>query len=152
VKTILNPAPAGDIDRSIFRYAGYVTPNETEAEYFTGVYRDDYTLEEWVQKCAARFVNMGASRVVITLGEKGAGISDGKTTTLYPAYTINAVDSTAAGDAFNGALAFALALNLDTDTAMRTACAAGALTASKAGAQTSIPDGRAIKQLMAQQG
>jgi len=139
VVTVLNPAPAGDVDSGIFKYADYITPNETEAEYFTGVYRDDWPLEEWVRKSAQKFINMGAGAVVITLGEKGAAWSDGKDVVIFPPYSIDAVDSTAAGDAFNGAFAYALALRMDMKETMDIACAAGALTASKAGAQTSIP-------------
>lgn len=148
VTTVLNPAPPGDIDRTVFKYADYVTPNETEAEYFTGIYRDDWPLEEWVQRCAEKFMDMGAGAVVITMGEKGAAFSDGKKTTIFPAYKIVAVDSTAAGDAFNGAFAYALAQNASIQEAVRMACAAGALTAAGVGAQPSIPYKKEIQALM----
>ena len=149
VVTVLNPAPAGDVGRSIFKYVDYVTPNETEAEYFAGIRQDDYPLTEWVEKCARKFMDMGAGAVVITLGEMGAGFCDGKDTIICPAYRVDAVDSTAAGDAFNGAFAYALALKTDVETAMKTGCAAGALTASKEGAQTSVPYRREIDAIMA---
>ena len=131
------------------KYVDYVTPNETEAEYFAGISQSDYPLNEWAKRCADKFIKMGAGHVVITLGGTGASFSDSNKTAIYPAYKINAVDSTAAGDAFNGAFAYALALNMDIGAAMKTACAGGALTASRAGAQTSIPYKSEINAMIA---
>ncbi len=139
VMTILNPAPAGTADPEVFGYADYVTPNETEAEYFTKIYRAELSFEGWIEKCSRRLMDMGAKNVVITLGEKGASFCSAKERFVCPPYKIDAVDSTAAGDAFNAGFACALARGGSIQSAMAYGCACGALTAQKPGAQEALP-------------
>jgi len=139
ITTVLNPAPAGDVDTDIFQYVDYITPNETEAEHLTGIYREGYSLDEWAEKASNKFLDMGIKNVIITLGEKGASFCSKDKLFFQPPYKVDAVDSTAAGDSFNGAFAYALSLNMGIEEAIKLGCAAGAITASKEGAQTSIP-------------
>ncbi len=139
VKTVLNPAPARKIPDSYFKMADYMTPNETECEFFTGLYQADMEPEAWRQAAAKRFHEMGAKRLVITLGANGALYSNGSESFVVPPYPVKALDSTAAGDAFNAAFAIKIAQGEDVNAALRYGNAAGALTASRMGSQPSLP-------------
>lgn len=135
--TILNPAPAQPLPNEILQLADVVIPNETEAAQLTGVNVTDIAS---AQIAATTLRHNGARRVVITLGDKGALFLDenGQAHTIAP-FAVQAVDTTAAGDAFVGALAAALARNQDWLTSLRQASAAGALAATKPSAQPSLP-------------
>lgn len=137
---ILNPAPACEIPDEMFALADYVTPNETEAEFFTGILREGIPLEDWCARAAGALHQRGAAKLIITLGEFGAYYSDGIRSFTMPAFRVDAVDSTAAGDAFNGGLAVRLAAGDDITDAMRYASACGALTATRRGSVPSLPD------------
>ena len=117
--------------------ADLVKPNETEAAYYTGLPVDEGDIVGWARQAAARLRAMGAPAALITLGAKGCYYS-GAEELFVPAFPITAVDATAAGDSFAGALAVALAEGMPMAEALRFASAAGAVTASKAGAQPSI--------------
>ena len=137
---ILNPAPACEIPDEMFALADYVTPNETEAEFFTGILREGMPLEAWCGAAAEALHRRGAAKLIITLGEFGAYYDDGGERFLMPAFRVQAVDSTAAGDAFNGGLAVRLAAGDGIADAMRYASACGALTATRRGSVPSLPD------------
>ena len=137
---ILNPAPACAIPDEIFALADYVTPNETEAEFFTGILRGDMPLNDWCALAAEAMHRRGAGKLIITLGEFGAYYSDGVRSFAVPAFRVNAVDSTAAGDAFSGGLAVRLAAGDDIEDAIRYASACGAITATRRGSVPSLPD------------
>ena len=137
---ILNPAPACEVPDSLLALADYVTPNETEAEFFTGISREGVPLEDWCASAAEALHARGVRRLIITLGEYGAFYSDGETRFTLPAFQVEAVDSTAAGDAFNGGLAVRLAAGDDIRAAMRYASACGAITATRRGSVPSLPD------------
>ncbi|HOW70581.1 MAG TPA: ribokinase [Phycisphaerae bacterium] len=144
VRVILNPAPAGSFPAGLFAKATYLTPNETEAEFFTGVAlppcgsgvgRDN----DWEARASARLLDMGPGKVIITLGQRGAYLATRNTRQLIPSYPVKAVDTTAAGDAFSGALALALAEGRSDEQAIAFANGAGALAATRAGSQPSLP-------------
>lgn len=99
--TILNPAPAKEIDEELLKYTDIIIPNETEAKVLTGV--DVAGLED-AQKAAEVFFTKGVKWVIITLGSKGAAVISKEEATVVPAYKVNAIDTTAAGDSFIGAL------------------------------------------------
>ena len=136
---ILNPAPACEIPDEMFTLADYVTPNETETEFFTGVYRDQTPLSEWRERAAKALHARGAKNVIITMGGEGAYFSGTGEAFMMPAFRISAVDTTAAGDAFNGGLAVRLAAGDGIRPAMRYASACGAIAAMRRGSMPSLP-------------
>ena len=148
---ILNPAPACEIPDEMFALADYVTPNETEAEFFTGILRDGMKLEDWCTRAAEAMHKRGAPRLIITLGEYGAYYSDGEQSFTMPPFRVDAVDSTAAGDAFNGGLAVRLAAGDDITAAMRYASACGAITTTRRGSVPSLPDDSEVTELLNRQ-
>lgn len=139
VTTVLNPAPAKEIPDSFYQLSDYFTPNETETEFYTKLYRSDMPLEEWYQKVAAFLHGKGTRNVVITLGEKGCLYSSEKETFIVPPFSIQAVDSTAAGDSFNAGFSVRIAAGASVREALRFGNACGALTAMKQGSMPSLP-------------
>jgi ribokinase len=140
---ILNPAPAppsGSLPEALLKNVDLLVPNETEAELLTGINPQD---EKSIEACALKLLSMGPKAVIITLGERGAiymtQSGEGITKIKVPTYPVKVVDSTAAGDAFCGALASQLARGATIETAMRYGCAAGALACTKPGAGPSLP-------------
>ena len=135
-KVILNPAPAHPLPADLLRHLYLITPNETEAEMITGVKITD---ESSAGEAARLLSEMGVQHVIITLGSKGALIySDGKAE-IVPALKVEAVDTTAAGDVFNGALTVALSEGRSLKEAARFACKASAISVTRVGAQSSAP-------------
>ena len=132
---ILNPAPFQKIPEEIIKNADYITPNETEAEFFTGVHIENAAD---AKKAAAVFIEKGVKNVIITLGKSGVYYTDGKTEINLPAIKVKAVDTTGAGDAFNGAFAAAIAMNFEIGDALRFANAGGALSVTKLGTAPSV--------------
>jgi len=137
-RVILNPAPAAELEDEILSQLDVITPNETEAERLTGIKVLD---EQDALKAANLLHGRGVNTVVITLGSKGAFFSDSGSglSMLVPGFTVSAVDTTAAGDVFNGHFAVALAEGKTLENAIRAAHAAAALSVQKLGAQSSIP-------------
>ncbi|GEO10248.1 ribokinase [Segetibacter aerophilus] len=136
VRVILNPAPACELPTSLFPKISIITPNEKEAEMLSGVAITD--LDSATE--AARIIRAkGVETVIITLGSKGAYISAGDISELVSAPEVEAVDTTAAGDVFNGALAVALSERKSLRDATFFACYAAALSVTKFGAQASAP-------------
>lgn len=141
---ILNPAPAQALPERLLRDVSILTPNETEAELLSGVKVRDLRSA----KLAARELRgLGAAAVVITLGKRGALVATEESETLVGGFPVKAVDTTAAGDVFNGALAVALAESRPLLEAVRFANAAAALSVTRVGAQPSAPKRRAIERL-----
>ena len=136
VLTILNPAPAQPLSTELLSLVDLLVPNETEAAQLTGIEVND---DADIERAARQLCERGARAVVITLGARGAlALSEGKTWRIPP-FKVKAIDTTAAGDAFVGALATAYAAHGNLDAAMREASAAGALAATRFGAQPSMP-------------
>jgi ribokinase len=133
---ILNPAPARPLPAALLRGVSILTPNETEAGMLAGVRVDG---EAGAARAARRLRARGVATVIITLGARGAYVADGDGARLAPGFRVKAVDTTAAGDIFNGALAVALAESRPLAAAVRFAQAAAAISATRMGAQTSAP-------------
>lgn len=135
VPTIWNPAPVRACDPALFALADWLTPNEQEAEQLSGVSRKGLAVEQWAAAAAAALLRFGAARVVITLGSRGAFFAGGGQSGLIPACRAKAVDTTGAGDSFNGALGFAVQQwPGDWQHCVKFACAAGAVCAEHPGA------------------
>jgi ribokinase len=136
VKTVLNPAPPREVPEGLFEYADFLTPNETEAEFFAQVDQEDTNI--WCEKIGDRLLKLGPKAVIVTLGEKGAYYTDGLSGKILPAFEINPVDTTAAGDAFNACLSVKLGEGAYIGEALVYANAAGSLAATREGAQSSL--------------
>jgi ribokinase len=136
VMTILNPAPARSVIPEIIHHTDLIVPNETEAELLTGItVKGRQGAEE-----ASRFLlNLGARSVVLTLGEEGSLLYEQAKTRNFPAYKVHAVDTTGAGDAFIGGLAYALARGDSLDQSIEFANCTAALSVTKIGTQLSFP-------------
>ena len=136
VKIVLNPAPACEVPEDVLKKIYCVTPNETEAQVLTGV--EVKNLED-AQKAAKVFLDKGVKNVVITMGSLGAFATDGEKSELVPRLSVNAIDTTGAGDAFNGGFVMALSEGKDLFTALRYGNATGALSVTKLGTAPAMP-------------
>ncbi|RKY44925.1 MAG: ribokinase [Candidatus Neomarinimicrobiota bacterium] len=145
VKVILNPAPARKLSDQLLKRVDIITPNESEAEVLTGLkIVDDIS----AAKAAEALVEKGVNNVVITLGERGAFLYTKGDSMLIPTKKVNAVDTTAAGDAFNGGLAFALGSGMSLKDAIHFANFVGAYSVTRKGAQPSMPNYDEVKRFM----
>jgi ribokinase len=135
-KVILNPAPAQKLDESVFEFISLITPNETEAELLTGIKVIDLVSAELAAKA---FHKKGISEVIITMGSKGAFYSNIDKQVLIPSPKVEAIDSTAAGDIFNGALCVAISEGQSIENAISFACKAASISVTRMGAQASAP-------------
>lgn len=142
ISAILNPAPANRIQESSLKKLFAITPNETEAQGLTGVriHNDDSAGE-----AAAVLHKKGMQRVIITLGKRGAYWSEGKNSGFHTSPSVTAVDTTAAGDCFNGALVVALAEGKSLPESVAFACQAASISVTRMGAQASMPFRKELK-------
>ncbi len=145
VRFILNPAPACPLPDSLLNLVSFLTPNETEAELLTGIKVAD---KAGASKAAAALRARGVETVIITLGSRGALLADADGEQFIPGFKVKAVDTTAAGDTFNGALAVALAEGMTSAAAVRFANAAAAISVTRAGAPASAPTRKEILAMM----
>ncbi|WP_182905890.1 ribokinase [Microbispora sp. H13382] len=146
---VLDPAPAQPLPDRVWPHVAVVTPNESEAAALTGVEVVDVASAE---RAAAWFLDRGVRHALITLGAAGALSVTPERTRHFPAYAVTPVDTTAAGDAFTGFVGAALAAGLDTATAIRRGMAAGALATTLPGASPSLPDRKAVDELLDAEG
>lgn len=135
-KVILNPAPAQSLSESLIRDLYLITPNETEAEMISGITITD---DESAVLAAQKICELGVDNVVITLGVRGALVYNKETCTFVDGYKVKAIDTTAAGDIFNGALTVAIMENRSLIDAVRFACKTAAIAVTRVGAQSSAP-------------
>ena len=133
---ILNPAPAQPLSNGLLQCVNILTPNETEASMISGIPVTDLIS---AYKAARTICGMGVQTVIITLGAKGALIYTDEFQEEIPAEKVEAIDTTAAGDVFNGALAVALSENKNIRDAVRFACKAASISVTRIGAQASAP-------------
>ncbi|PCJ97642.1 MAG: ribokinase [Flavobacteriaceae bacterium] len=145
VKLILNPAPAQTLSAVLLSKVWLLTPNETEASLLTGITVIDKATAE---NAAAALLLKGVENVLITLGEKGCLLYNESGANYFQAFTVKAVDTTAAGDVFNGSLAVAITQGASWKNAIRFAAAAAALSVTKEGAQPSIPHKSEIEHFL----
>ena len=147
VKIILNPAPYQEVSDHLLSMADMVTPNETEAEGLTGICVDS---QEAAAKAANILHQKGIKDVVITLGGRGAFISSGGEQRILPPFKMDAVDTTGAGDAFNGGLAAGLAEGMDIWQAARFASAVAGISVTRLGTSKAMPDREDVEKLLAE--
>ncbi len=147
-RIILDPAPAAPLPEELLRHSDYVTPNETELAILTGTTPRESLPREEAARLARTLVGRGAKKVVIKMGAAGALLAEESREHFWPARRVKAVDTTAAGDVFNGAFAVALAEGRTEEEAGAFACAAAAISVSRPGAQPSMPDRREVLTLL----
>lgn len=136
VKVVLNPAPARQIPKSVLQHLYLITPNKIETELLTGMKIEG---EQDLYVAAQSLSEMGVENVIITLGDKGCFVKEGERSYRVDAFKKKAVDTTAAGDTFNGALCVALAEGFDLRQAVIFASEASSISVTRIGAQSSIP-------------
>ncbi|WP_424466637.1 ribokinase [Pseudoclavibacter helvolus] len=143
--TVLDPAPAASLDEEVWGLVDFVTPNETEARMITGIEVDS---EASAASAGRWFLDRGVGAVLITRGGSGTTLVTREHLETFPVFEVEPVDTTAAGDAFAGALGAALAAGRSLEGAVRFGSASGALAVSKRGASPSIPTAAEIQQLL----
>lgn len=145
VRVILNPAPARELPEELLTLVDVLVPNETEAAMLSGIM---VQTPEDLRAAAGVLQRKGVEQVLITLGAEGALLVDSAQERQIKAYPVKAVDATAAGDAFIGAYAAALAQGLPPGDALRWSAAAGALAVTRKGAQSSLPSRKELEQFL----
>jgi len=144
VRVILNPAPAREIPPSLLSKVSILTPNEHEIKVIVG--------ESDRSRSLARILEAGVHTALVTLGARGVlWVTDGRQTQI-PAFPVRAVDTTAAGDAFNGGLAYALGSGMEMGEAIRYASAVAAIAVTRMGAQPSLPTQDEVQAFLQQTG
>ncbi len=136
IKVILNPAPAQVLSAELLNHIDIITPNKTEASMLSGIKVHNI---ESAKKAAKAIYSMGVKNVVVTMGALGAVICEEGKIHIVSAKKVEAIDTTAAGDVFNGALAVALSDGRSLINAVEFACEAAAISVMRLGAQSSIP-------------
>jgi ribokinase len=148
-RIILDPAPAVSVSDELLSLCDFVTPNETELQTLLG--RPDMreiSTRNTIDQDARSLIARGARNVIVKMGKQGARCFGPTLNKSWPAYTVDAVDTTAAGDTWNGAFAAALAIGQSVDEAGTTACAAAAISVTRRGAQPSMPTRDEVETLM----
>lgn len=143
--TILNPAPARPLPRDLFPLVDWLTPNETEAAALTGM---RVSTREEAERAGRMLLGLGVGGAIVTLGAEGALLVMDDRVLHVPAPKVTAIDTVAAGDAFNGALAVGLGRGDAVEDALGYANAVGALSVTKRGAQPSLPTREEVERFM----
>lgn len=134
--TILNPAPAVQLDEEIIKNSDYIIPNETELEVLTGISTDTM---DGVEKAANTLLDKGVKGLIVTLGSKGALYISKNEKKLVPAHKVKAVDTTAAGDSFIGGLVRGMSEENSLEDSIALGTKVAAIAVTRLGAQTSVP-------------
>ena len=136
--TILNPAPAREIAESDFKLIDYFTPNETEAEFYLN---QKLNSDDDIKDAASKFLDKGVKNIIITLGEKGAYFANNEQNFFIKSHNLKekVIDTTGAGDVFNGALAFSLANDTNIKDAIMFANKVAGISTTRLGAANSVP-------------
>ncbi|RJP58267.1 MAG: ribokinase [Ignavibacteriales bacterium] len=142
---ILNPAPAAQLSDELFSFIDYLTPNESELEILSGINIVDKSSAE---KASKVLLQKGLKNVLVTLGEKGSLLVNNNSVKHFETYKVKAVDTTAAGDSFNGALAYSLSIGKSIEEAIHFASYAAAISVTRMGAQTSMPTLKEVESLL----
>lgn len=137
IKFILNPAPAAKLNDELLKKISIITPNQNETEMLTGIKVSD---ESSAKKAAQFLQKKGIETVIITMGASGAFVLHENNTKMIPGHKVKVVDTTAAGDVFNGALVVALSQGMNMYDAVSFACKAAAISVTRLGAQASAPE------------
>lgn len=145
VRAILNPAPVRELPDDLLGLVAYLTPNEGEAAALAGIPIGDM---DSARGAGRRLLERGAATVIVTLGGEGALVCQRDRIVHFPAFPVTVVDTTAAGDAFNGALAVGLAAGGTLEEAVPLAGAAAALTCTRRGAQDSLPERADVERFL----
>ncbi len=145
---ILDPAPAAPLPDDLLGSADYVTPNETELAVLTGTPPEERLTREGAAGRARELLARGARKVIVKMGAAGALLVEASRERFWPARRVEAVDTTAAGDAFNAAFAVALAEGKGEEEAGAFACAAAAVSVTRPGAQPGMPSRDDVRRLM----
>jgi ribokinase len=145
LRVLLNPAPAPPLPDELIALPDFLLPNETELSLLTNQRVDDLASAE---KAAKTLLERGAQNVIVTLGANGALIVNKELTKHIPAFNVDVIDTTAAGDAFIGGFASALLQNKPLEEAVRYGCACGALATTKFGAQPSLPTREEVERFI----
>ena len=144
-KVILNTAPIQKIDEDMLKDIYMVTPNEVEAQSLTGVKVTDLNSAD---EAAKWFMDRGVKKVIITLGRNGVYVNDGEKSEIIPAFKVQAIDTTGAGDAFNGGLLAGLSEGMDIWEASKFGNVVGALSVQKVGTTVSMPTREEIEEFI----
>lgn len=144
MRTILNPAPATTLSEQMLSQVDIITPNQSEARSLTGIEVNDLNT---ARKAASTLLDKGIGTVILTMGKQGAYVLGAGIDEIIPAFPVTAIDTTAAGDTFNGALACSLAAGKDLRSSTVFASKAAAISVTRFGAQTSCPTLEDIKKL-----
>jgi ribokinase len=145
VPTVLNPAPVQELSDEMLGLVTYLTPNAGEVTALTGIEVSDL---DSGRRAAARLCERGVGTVIITLGEEGALVCDSGSAVHFEAFPVEVVDTTGAGDAFNGALAVGLSAGGTLEQVIPLASAAAALTCTRRGAQDSLPSRADVERFL----
>ncbi len=148
IPLMLDPAPARFLSPSLLKSVDWLTPNETETCILFGRGPQELS-EDWIEEAADDLLGCGSRNVILKLGDRGCyvALSDG-TRQLVPAYSVKAVDTTAAGDAFNGAFAVALMNGRDPLESASWASAVAAISVTRPGAQASMPTSSEVDRFL----
>jgi len=142
---ILDPAPACQLDTKTWSSVDYVTPNQSETAFYTGIHP---TTDTDAQIAAQWFLQKGVKNVIIKAGANGSWLFSVEGNWHCPAFPVEVIDTTAAGDSFNAGFAYALGCGVRCQDALRFANAVGGLSTTKEGAQTSMPDRNTVEGLL----
>ena len=142
---VFNPAPYAELPAEMFEGIDFITPNETECEYYTGI---PVNSPEDASRAADKLMEMGVKNVIITLGKRGAYFKGELGEWLVPTTNLKPIDTTGAGDSFNGAFCVAYAEGMDIETAIKFANSVSSISVTRQGAATSIPTRKESEELL----